>query len=372
MTIKKLLLKQGIFLLCFLCTGCWDVEEVNRRALPNTLYYDLGQEKKIQMGMDMHVPGTLLPPVNTMEQQFNKNHGFLFAEGQSSVEAWSKLQALTSRTIFFGQLRAVILTERFARQNMVNSLDFLGRVPFVSSETIMLVTKDDPQEIIDLKNKSNFIPGNYISQYFQSPYKEMLAKNAALWEFFSHIDNKTADPHLPLISISQGNYIIAGTALFAGPSMAGELDQQETYLFTLLHGGNTGFVTIPLDDGKLVTFIQMQGDSKIEPSYSNGILTYKMDVKVNAMLAEADPYPGNLTLQDKRNMEQKAQEYLQQEILRLHSKLQALKTDPLGCGEKFRSKYPELWGKLDWSTVYPTAQFQVQVKFKVKKSGLFR
>lgn len=369
--LKRLVL--CLIISALLCTGCWDVEEVNNRALPNTLFFDIGQQDNVRVGIDLHVPGTLLPPVNTMDQQFEKNHGVIYAEGKSAVEAWSKLQTLTSRNIFFGQLRAIIISDNFAKQDINDSLNLIGRIPFVSGDTLVLMTKDDPTKLVDIKNKSNFIPGNYIEQYFRSSYKEMLAEPIRLFELFACIDNKTTDPYFPMITTSQGDYLITGTGLFADNHLVGELNQKETYTFSLLRGRGTGFLTLPLEQNKVISFLQLDANTKIVPKYnSDGTLTFEVNVKINGMLAETDPFKGQLTIDDKKKFDQAAEKFIQLEIEKLLLKLQQLNSDSIGFGEKFRSKYPDLWNKNDWKQVFSKAKFLVNVDFNTKKSGIFR
>lgn len=164
-----------------LLTGCWDVEEINRRASVDSMYLDKGDTEKLKIGVVLSVPGTLLPPVVGTEQQFQKRHFLLTAEGESMVDAWSKLQAKSERNIFFGQLRALILTDDFARENINNQLDFIGRIPAVPPNTNMLVTDDDPDKLLDMKNKANNVPGNSVDYYFQSSHKETLGIPINLW-----------------------------------------------------------------------------------------------------------------------------------------------------------------------------------------------
>lgn len=371
-----MLLKKLVFVCLmipvFLCSGCWDVEEVNHRATPNALYFDVGEQDNVQLGINMHVPGTLQPPINNMEHQFEKNHSVLFAEGKSSVEAWSKLQTMTSRNIFFGQLSAIIVSDKYAARDIADSLDFIGRIPVVSGDTQLLITKDDPKELLELKNKGNFIPGNYIEQYFQSPYKAMMAKPIKLFEVLARTDNKTADPYFPMISSAQGNYVISRTAVFSGNRMVGELDQQETQAFSMLTGASTGLLSVPVGENDIVSYLLTDTKNKIVPHYTNGgTLAFDIQVEVEGIVTETNPYRGPLEMEDKKRMDRAAEDYLQGKTEKLLVKLQGLNSDPVGFGEKLRSRYPDRWENTDWHQVFPQVQFSVDVKFNTKETGLF-
>ena len=372
MLLKKFLLGCLLIPLC-LCAGCWDVDEINHRAASNVLYFDLGREEKLQMGIDLHVDGTLQPPINDMGQQFVKNHGVILAEGKSSVEAWSKLQAMTSRNIYLGQLRAIVLSDEYAKQDITDSLDFIGRLPSIPGNIDLLITKENPKELLDLKNRSNYIPGNYIDQHFESTFTKTLTKPVRLFEIFSRTDNKTADPYFPLISTSQENYFISGTAVFSGKRMVGELDQQETYAFTLLGGGTTGLLTVPAGENETVSYLQLNSRSKIHPKINpDGSIAFDVNVKAQSMTVETNPSRGEIGLEDKKRLDLMAGNYLQGEIEKLLVKLQQLNSDPVGFGEKFRSKYPDRWEQIDWRQAFPQAQFNVEVEFNTQNTGVFR
>jgi ABC-type Na+ transport system ATPase subunit NatA len=118
MSVAKRLIICLILIYSLLLTGCWDVEEINRRASIDAMYLDKGNTEKFKIGVSISVPGTVLPPVVGTEQQFQKRHFIISAEGESMVDAWSKLQAKSERNIFFGQLRTVVLTDKFANENI--------------------------------------------------------------------------------------------------------------------------------------------------------------------------------------------------------------------------------------------------------------
>ena len=348
MLFKKFLFWCLLIPLC-LCTGCWDVEEVNHRAVSNALYFDVGRQDTVEMGVDTNVDGTLQPPINTMEQQFEKIHGVISAEGKSSIEAWSQLRDIT------------------------DSLDFIGRLPFIPGNINLLVTKEDPKKLLDLKNRSNYIPGNYIDQYFETSYTNTLTKPIKLFEVFSRTDNKTADPYLPLIATSQRNYIITGIAVFSGNRMVGELDRHETYIFTLLGGGATGLLTVPAGDDRIISFLQLNSKSKIHPKINpDGSIIFDVNIEARAMTVETNPSMGEIKLEDKKRLDRMAGSYVKRETEKLLAKLQRLDSDPVGFGEKFRSRYPSQWEQLDWRHVFPQVKFNVNEKFNTKNTGVFR
>lgn len=362
------LLSSTIFI-----TGCWDVEEINRRLSSNALFFDVGDSEEIRMGAVTNVPGTLLPPVVGTTQQFEKRNYVITAQANSVTDAWVKLQAKSERNIYFGQLRAIVLTEKAARGDINNLLDFIGRIPAIPPNTIVLVTKDDPKELLEIRNDSNNIPGNYVDQFFQTPTKSTLAIPIDLWRVLSQIDNKTSDPHLPMIKASEGSYDISGTALFSNNRFVGELDLEETKTLALVKGSSSGYLTVPLQNGAYVAFKDVKSKTVIRPNLDdNGNVNFDIRIKVTGSVVETNPRKMELTEEDNRIITSTAETMIQNKINNLFVKLQILNSDAVGLGNKYRIKYPEQWQKNNWREIYPHSPINVKISFKIGHTGLFR
>lgn len=365
-----LIVLLGCLTVC--CGGCWDVEEINRRNSTNALFLDVGSTEKIKMGTVFNVPGTLLPPVIGTQQQFEKRNYVITAEGNSVTDAWAKLQTKSERNVYFGQLRAIVLTDKAAQSDINDLLDFIGRVPSVPPNTNILITKSDPETLLDMKNQSNNIPGNYVDLFFQTPHKRTLAIPIDLWKVLAQLDNKTSDPHLPMIQASEGSYDISGTALFSENHFVGELDLEETKTLALVKGSSSGFLTVPLENGAYAAFKDVGSKTTITPKIENGKLTFQIKTNVIGSIVETNPRKMELTEEDNRTISSKAEKEIQYKIEALFVKLQSLNSDPVGLGEKFRVKYPGEWQENNWHQLYSTAQINVGTSFRILRTGLFR
>lgn len=373
---SRIMLRKALILLMLigmpLITGCWDVQEISERGIANAVFFDTGNSKQLKMGVVLGIPGTELPPIVGTTQQFEKRNYVITGEGDSFMEAWTEVQATTVRSIFFGQTRAVILSEELARENINDILDFIGRIPLVPPNTNVLIAKEDPEELMEIQNRDNYTPGSYIDLYFQTPAVRSLALPIDLWRVNSIIDQNTSDPFIPLIEESQNNYLIAGAALFSQNRMVDELSRGETETFALIRGTDVGYLTISLGGNQHVTFMNVRSKSTITPNMSPGDSpAFNVTVNIHGNLVETFPHR-EIGWQAKKEIERKAERLIKKDIEDLISKLQSLKTDPVGFGGKFRIAYPREWEDIDWHRVYPTADITVETNFTVKETGLFR
>ena len=353
-------------------SGCWDVQEIKNRGIANAMFFDLENSRKIKMGIVLNIPGSLAPTNVGTYQQFNKRNFVVTGVGDSVVNAWTEVQANSFRDIFFGQMRAVVLSERIARKNINDYLDFIGRIPLVPPNTIVLVAKDDPERLLDLKNQPNELPGNYIDNYFRNPSKRSLAIPIDLWRVNAIMDRKTGDPYIPLFEEAQASYKIAGTAVFSRNRMVGQLSMAETEILALLKGTDNGYLTVPLGKIPHVAFKNIRAKTKVRPRIAtDGTVTFNVKTKISGNLVEDFPRRETL-LKDKQKIERQAEVLTKRKIRNLIEKLQGLNSDPVGFGGKIRISYPHQWQSMDWHQVYPTTQFNVSTKFSLKATGLFR
>lgn len=363
-----------LFSLLLSLTGCWDVEEVNLRGTANAIYFDVGMNSDTKMGASFHVPGSIIPPVGTTDQQFEQRYFTLSGEGDGALDSWRNIQTNATRNLYFGQINAIVISEKFAsNRDLNNSLEFIGRMRNVNSNAYLMVTKDDPQELFDLETNNNYLFGTYVNQFFTSPAKRMLAIPVTLWQVFRIIDGKTADVFLPMIKISQEQYQITGTALFSRNTMVGELDMYETGILALLRDVKDGYYTVPLSGGGLLSVTNFAGKCKITPRYdSEGKLIIDVKMKITGRIAETIPHKKEVTVADQKRYEDAVKVLVTSEISKLLTKLQQLNSDPVDFGGELKIKYPEIWEQVDWYQLYPTARFNVTTEVDLKTSGVFR
>jgi spore germination protein KC len=401
-------IKVGLILIgIILISGCWDVQEIKSRGIANAVFFDLVEENPknpgasgLKMGVALSVPGSLAPTNVGTYQQFNKRNFVITGTGDSIVNAWTEIQANAERDIFFGQMRAVILSERLAHENINNYLDFIGRIPLAPPNVNVLVAKDDPEKLLDLKNQPNELPGNYIDYYFRSPSKRSLAIPVDLWRINAIMDRKTGDPYIPVFEEWQGSsaafqagnektqgsneksqgdnekiqesYKIAGTAVFSRNRLAGQLSMDETITLSMMKGTDNGYLTVPLGKPEYVAFKNIRSQTKIQPKMTaGGVVTFSVKTTVSGNMVENMPHR-ETWLKEKRRIERQVGVFIQRRIRDLIAKLQGFNSDPVEFGRKLWIKYPHPWKQIDWHKVYPAAKFNVSAKFTLKETGLFR
>lgn len=373
MRIKSLIfLFVSIFSLIF-CSGCWDLVEITRRGTVNSIFLDKSKDQTVIIGASLNVSGSLMPPYVGTVQQFAKRNFLIVGTGRGIVDAWKDVQTLTTREIFFGQLGVIVITEQFAKDNIRNVLNYFGRWPQISGAVKLLLTHDYPAELLNQKLNNNTLPGTYITDFLNSSSKQTTANPLELWQVFTNLADGTADVYMPVIQSTQGQYKIAGVALFSKYRYVGELTEEETQVLSLLREYQDGYLTVPLGSNSLIAYTNVQSKTKINPKRDQkGDLSFEITCNVTGSLRETIPETPELTLKMENKFKDRTQTYLTQSLTKLVTKLQQLNSDPIGFGKKVKANYADYWEKIDWHEVYPTAKIKVKVKFSNRNTGALR
>ena len=129
---------------------------------------------------------------------------------------------------------------------------------------------------------------------------------------------------------------------------------------------------MPISNSDHVGLYKVSTKAKIEPfATDNGKIVFNVKVKITGEVVETQPRR-KITNKEKRKIEEEAKGFTKSKIENLLDKLQAMNSDPVGFGGKYRIAYPREWEKIDWHQTYPGVTFNVETEVSIKSTGLFR
>ena len=113
-----------MLLLCLCLSGCWDLREIDELAIVNFIGMDINPDTKGRTfyyqvinatGIAAQKSSGINAPVYTYK-----------VETKFTTEVRSNLLEIVPKVPFFDHSNAMIVTERAARQGMVESIEFFG------------------------------------------------------------------------------------------------------------------------------------------------------------------------------------------------------------------------------------------------------
>jgi len=170
---------------------------------------------------------------------------------------------------------------------------------------------------------------------------------------------------------------IMGLAVFDGARMVGELDGGETSLFLMITGEyNKSFITLPdpIDKGKIVI---LDVKKSREPFLKVELNGDKPKIYVKIMLeGDIQSIQSGIEYENLDNIEILEHEYekaIKEGMEKLLNRsAQELKSDIFGFGKKAKAKFLtwDDWEKYEWKKKYQSSTFEVEVDFKIRRTGL--
>ncbi len=364
-----LLLLVGLLLIC---NGCWDVNEIDDRAVILALGLDFTPEGKIltsaQIPIWMDIASRTLGG-----QAPEKPFIVKTSEAETVFGAIPGLQSKTARDLFLGQLKMVIISAPLARKGLKPLIDFLDRHPEIPPQVLMVVTEESAKEIIDSTLGSKEIPGLAVRYFLESPSKADLVYSLRVSEIMRAFLIGFEDAYMPVISYDsrEKTYVINGIGVFQKDRMVGQLNPIETRMFGFLSGrARNAYPSIQV--GGLATFRGVQSKVKTRAIAVGDRISFIIQVRAEGFLADLTSAKGKFSPKDIQGIETKTEKEITNGMVKTIRRLQEMNTDILGFGELLRATKPEVWQRIDWDSEYPKVGVSIDCKFKIKRSGVYR
>lgn len=374
---RRLGISAVLILVCLVgLSGCYDVEEINRRAIILAFGFDpapagmVGVSAQIPVIMDLHAPsigGGTAP---------SKPFHMIAAESDISFGAAPVLQSKTGKDLFAGQLKTVIISTDLAKRGLKPYIDFLERHPEIPPQVIILLTRGNAEEILNFSLSSKEISGMSVYDFLQSAPKADLTYALREWQLLSAATEGPEDAYLPFIEIDplEQTYRISGLGVFHRDRLVGELSDIETRMFGLLAGKAQDAYPSVFVDQKIgtVSFRGVKAKTRVKAIRRGSRIEFLFKVRADGVLIHLTTAKTHLTIKDIQVIEAKMEHAVKAEMLRTIHRLQELNSDILGMGELVRATQPRLWSRRDWDKEYPQAKVRVDFKFNIARSGSLR
>ncbi|MGG4033140.1 Ger(x)C family spore germination protein [Paenibacillus cisolokensis] len=265
-----------IVLMSILLTACWDKTELNELALVSMVGVDSDRESGLKT--------IYYQIINPLSSVFSKgapgdNEAPIYTykiAGRSYGEMKSTIHKLLSRKLFVAHYRALIVSERAARQGIRDFVNYIEMQPNGRSSIPLLVADGPisrimktftplervPSEAIDSKLKhltsDSLLGGEHVK--VRDFIERMQKSEAIVLPMIKETEKKTnsnSNQASTQIDANQNNLIIEGGAVFRDYRMVGKLNDTELIWYHLLSGDKGRHTKLFEVDGKRIT-MQMQ------------------------------------------------------------------------------------------------------------------
>ncbi len=364
------------FLALVLLTGCWNKYELTEWAFVQAVAVDLTEDDRIRLTTQFYKPGGGLEGAPKASESFN-----IHTEGENMSEAISNIANEVGRVAQWGHIRIVLVSEQIAKnQNLKGILDYFLRDHEPRETAQFAITKGLASDYLTRKPYIESTISQQLREISQSSKRFTgMSKKMNLLQVAIALKSQTGIAVLPYMASSGGKKdpaVMNGVAIFRDYSIVqpGIPAGKAEYLLMLRNEYERGVVTYPCEENpksKKDTFehVMVSSTTKVEPKGES------VAVRIHLLLVGGY---GELRCSkirkasDEDRIKQKIAEYVEQELQKEISAMQARQLDLLNIGDALYRRHPALWlkWKSSWGRRLSQATFQVKVEIQMTNTGL--
>lgn len=380
---KRLKKGQGLLLLLFLVLagGCWDRRELENLAVVLGMGVDFpaqgeGYEVSFQIvrASQIQTPGSGVGGGGGGE---SKPVWLLRSTGPTFFEAVRNATFQSSRRLFLSHNQVVIISTEVAKKGILPALDFLIRDPEPRNTQWLLLTPDDPGQLLDAAAGLERVSALAITDLIQDYHLTSKIRPVKIGDYVEMMMQKTSANTLPVIRIKENagkkELLLDGTGVLKDDRLVGFLNYKETRgLLWILGEVKGGLITVDPPGGGKATCEIFTAATKVKVEARADQVHVKIEVKVETGLGAQTTYDDLSTTGQLKKLETLQGKAVEDEIRAALAKAKEYKADIFGFGEYLFKHDFRTWQRLqkEWERYFVDAQVEIKVEAKVEGIGL--
>ncbi|WP_248923955.1 Ger(x)C family spore germination protein [Paenibacillus hamazuiensis] len=333
--------------------GCWDIKDINHRALP------------IAMGLESHDGGYKISFLLPKTTQGRTDVRIVTDTGDTINSVIDRIGKNLEMQVDLLHLKVIVFDRGFAEQGLRDSISSFMRARDVSPKAIVAITEGKMETLFQKLKSSSTTSGMEIYDYFEKSagWTPQVAQTR-IWEVFRSLNSYTRDVVIPIVEAGQTTAIAStGSAVIKNAKMVDRITPDETLLFNVYHGlSSQGKIEVMAHASVLIVADKLTHRSSFEGN--KPVLNSRMTLNVTVQETKGSP---TVTM-----IKQELDELLARRLQRMFRKVQSKEADILGLGQFFRSKIPrdrlEHWR----SDYYPHMELNLKVDSIIQNEGLLK
>ncbi|NLH96396.1 MAG: Ger(x)C family spore germination protein [Clostridiaceae bacterium] len=394
-------------------SGCYDQREIDEMAYPLAVGLDVGRANILRMTLQLAAPLSIGGGGGGESGGGGGGAGgkpvsVITVDTPSIYSGLNMVNNVISKEINMSHAKVIVISRKLAEKGISKYIQAMMRGREFRPDMFIVVTDDPPDvylrevssvlesnpakyyELLLGKDYSSYYPEARIADFHHAIERLDIEPTAVLSginpkESVEEIDmmGKTGEHYLDegryeagnVPAVSELKNVAMGTAVFRGGKMVGTLNGIESVCFQMVTGRyNHSYWTIPdiTGSGNVIVMNVVQRKrpkTTVEMKDGKPYITVRLDLEGDytsiQRTLEHEKYP--------EAIENKTIEVIRENVTTfLRRTAEEFDSDICGLGRFMKGKFLtwDEWEKFDWPSHYRNSEFNVEVKFKIRRTGL--
>jgi spore germination protein KC len=391
---KLIALLTSFILLCsaFFPAGCWDRREPDLLGLVTVAAFDIDEQSGL-----FRVYAQVDNPLGGAQQKGGSGGGqersavwVAEAAGHTVYEAIINMEMNSTRRLFWSHVKAILFSEKLAREGIRPVLDFLDRERQIRLISQPFIVQGDLRRLMETEFPMELEGGEAMSKQSFSIMRETstLSEVDSLLILFRHISTPGMEINMPrMIALAGGGenekgpagkpnpVKISGIGVFHGDKLTGFLDEKETAGYNWLTGNmhrHDLILQCPNSKDDYMTVEVFESSVQLTPEFKGGEVRFTASVTAGGRLQDFTCPSFPLEQKFINSLNSRMATVIHNEIASSLEKARELETDIFGLGRIIYQTRPEEWKRLgnNWQKIFPSVMIDIEVEAKVLRHGL--
>lgn len=349
----------------FLLTGCWDATDVSALNLCTMVILDR-QGEALSFTVEI---ARISPAGESGGSGGGKKQTYLTGSGKNLALARDDLDMQMDKPLFLGTVRALIITERAAAEDLAEYLFRLRENQEYRQKVNIAIMQDDPRVLTALEDESD------------QPIGFVIDDTILTGQDLGHTCAVTTERYVNDILSKKGFIIqhiglvdkqlkLDGYSVFRDAKQVGFIPMEDSRgLSHVLSERPIWVYRLPGGEGFITAEVALE-HRKIKPSYQDGRVRFHVQLRFKATIqykTEVSLFP--LNKQVIQQYSDDLNQVLAQEVRAAIGQSQnQFQSDYLNFGEDFRLAYPDVFERMDWQAEYVKAEIEVSTSVDISVS----
>lgn len=363
---KRCSLIGMLLLLVFLLTGCWDAADVSSLDLSTMVILD---RKEDELSFTVEIAKISPAGESGGGGGGGKKQAYLIGTGKDLADARHALDMQMDKPLFLGTVRALVLTERAAANDLAEYLFRLRENQEYRQKVNIAIIQGDPQDLTEAENEADQPIGFVIDDTIHTGQANGHTCAVTTEKYVNDILAKRGFiiQHIGLVD---KQIILDGYSVFRDAKLVGFIPMESSSgLSYMLSDQPIRVYRLPGDGGFITAEVKLD-HREIKPSYRDGQIRFHVQLAFKATIqykTDVSLFP--LNEQNIQQYSDDLNQVLAQEVrAAIEQSQNQFHSDYLDFGVAFRLAYPDEFERMDWSTEYLKAVIETSTSVDISVS----